>query len=105
MLELLSRHQPGKCLPMVWEEAKRRYPLGSGAGLGNGRNDCKRRKDLVGEKVPVVPGGMRMTIEEKQKISAVARTLILLLHECDDEEWVQEVVACVYDGEIRPELR
>lgn len=48
---------------------------------------------------------MRMTIEEKQKISAVARTLILLLHECDDEEWVQEVVACVYDGEIRPELR
>lgn len=60
MLELLSRHQPGKCLPMVREEAKRRYPLRSGAGLGNGRNDCKRRKDIVGEKVPAVPGGVRM---------------------------------------------
>ena len=59
----------------------------------------------MGEKVPAVSGGMRMTIEEKQKISAVARTLILLLHECDDKEWVQEVAACVYDGEIRLELR
>lgn len=59
MLELLSRYQPEKCLSMVRKEAKREYPLGSGAGLGDGGNDCKRRKDLVGEKVPAVPGGMR----------------------------------------------
>ena len=59
MLALLSCHQPEKCLPMVRKEAKRGHPLGSGAGLGGGGNDCKRRKDIVGEKVPVVPGGMR----------------------------------------------
>lgn len=59
MLALLSCHQPEKCLPTGWAEEKRGYPLGSSAGLGSGGNDCRRRQDLVGEKVPAVPGGMR----------------------------------------------
>lgn len=36
-----------------------------------------------------------MTVSEKQKIVAAARALIFLLEDCDDEEFVDKVLACV----------
>lgn len=38
-----------------------------------------------------------MTVSEKQKIAAIARNLIFLLEDCDDEEFVDKVLACVND--------
>ena len=38
-----------------------------------------------------------MTLSEKQKIVATARALIFLLEDCDDEEFVDKVLACVND--------
>lgn len=40
-----------------------------------------------------------MTLSEKQKIAAAARTLIFLLQDCEDEEFVDKVLACVNDCE------
>lgn len=40
-----------------------------------------------------------MTVSEKQKIVAAARTLIFLLEDCDDEEFIDKVLACVNDCE------
>lgn len=45
-----------------------------------------------------------MTLEEKQSIAAAARRLILLLQDCDDEEFVDSVVGCVTDGDWLPLL-
>lgn len=36
-----------------------------------------------------------MNIYEKQKIAAIARTLITELEFCDDEEFVELIVECV----------
>lgn len=40
-----------------------------------------------------------MTLSEKQKIAATAIALIFLLEDCDDEEFVDKVLACVNDCE------
>lgn len=40
-----------------------------------------------------------MTLSEKQKIAAAARALIFLLEDCDDEEFVDKVLACVNNCE------
>ena len=40
-----------------------------------------------------------MSLVEKQKIAAVARTLIKLLLECDDSDFVETVVQCICDGD------
>ncbi len=44
----------------------------------------------------------KMTLENKQEISATARKLIKLLHSCDDKDYVRAVIDCVEDGEIYP---
>lgn len=43
-----------------------------------------------------------MTLEEKQKIAATARTLICLLQECDDEDFVELTLSCVNDADPYP---
>lgn len=43
-----------------------------------------------------------LTLTEKQHIAATARTLIRLLQECDDEEFVDKVVDCVTNFELIP---
>lgn len=40
-----------------------------------------------------------MNFVEKQEIAATARKLIRLLQICDDENFVDEVVGCVQDGD------
>lgn len=40
-----------------------------------------------------------MNLNEKQYIAAAARTLIRLLQECDDDEFVDLVVCCVASGD------
>lgn len=43
-----------------------------------------------------------MTLGDKQKIAAVARSLIRLLRMCDDSDFVDEIVECVKDGDETP---
>ena len=45
-----------------------------------------------------------MTLKEKQTIAATARTLIRLLNECDDADYVEQVIFSVSDGEIYPAI-
>lgn len=40
-----------------------------------------------------------MTMDEKLKIAKTARKLIWLLNTCDDDEFVDEVLQCVQDGD------
>lgn len=39
-----------------------------------------------------------MNINEKQKIAAIARNLILQLEYCDDEEFVDLILQCVNES-------
>lgn len=43
-----------------------------------------------------------MNLSEKQRIAAIARQLIRLLQECDDENFVEKVVDCVVNGDETP---
>ena len=45
-----------------------------------------------------------MTVKEMQTIAATARRLIALLNECDDKDFVEEVVSCVKDGQVCPSI-
>lgn len=45
-----------------------------------------------------------MTLKEKQAIAALARQLIMALHECDDADYIEAVIECVNDGEIYPAI-
>lgn len=40
-----------------------------------------------------------MNLKEKQEIAAIARRLIALLQECDDEDFVDDVIGCIQDGD------
>lgn len=40
-----------------------------------------------------------MTLSEKQTIASVTRKLIILLRECDDEKFVDDIISCVQDGD------
>ena len=43
-----------------------------------------------------------MTLTEKQTIAAAARTLIRLLEECDDGEFIELVLECVCENDLIP---
>lgn len=43
-----------------------------------------------------------MTLSDKQYIAAIARQLIYQLQDCDDDDFVDLVVACVRDCDIIP---
>ena len=45
---------------------------------------------------------LNMTINEKQKIAAIARNLIEELKYCDDEEFVDLILECVRDADLLP---
>lgn len=40
-----------------------------------------------------------MNLKEKQEIAAIARRLVTLLQECDDEGFVDDVIGCIQDGD------
>lgn len=43
-----------------------------------------------------------MTINEKQKVAAIARNLIQELEYCDDEEFIDLILECVNDANPFP---
>lgn len=45
-----------------------------------------------------------MKLEEKQEIAAITRQLIKLLDNCDDKDYVEEVISCIDDLKIYPAI-
>lgn len=45
-----------------------------------------------------------MKLEEKQEIAAIARQLIKLLDNCDDKDYVEEVMGCIEDLKVYPAI-
>ena len=42
------------------------------------------------------------TLHTKHEIIFLAKRLIQLLKTCEDQDWVDEIISCIDDGEIYP---